>query len=301
MSDMFNLKDYLHQKQAAINKSLDENLNHTSTMSKQIVSAMNHSIMAGGKRIRPVLCIAACEIVGGNEEKCITTACALEMIHTYSLIHDDLPAMDNDELRRGKPTCHIAFDEASAILSGDALLTLGFQLLSRNSGMLSGMEAMKKLDVINRIAVAAGCEGMIAGQMLDILSEGKKLEIEELKQLHMSKTGALIEASVYAGAVLGNGTEFQIAKLLEYARNIGLAFQVADDILNIEGDPYCMGKAVGTDHDRHKSTYPSLIGMEASKKLANEMIENALKALDVFDMEAEPLRAIARYIVERKK
>ncbi|MFH2065270.1 MAG: polyprenyl synthetase family protein [Pseudomonadota bacterium] len=298
---MFNLKNYLHKKQAAINKALDENLNRPSAMSKRIVSAMNHSIMAGGKRLRPILCIAACEIVGGNEENCITTACALEMIHTYSLIHDDLPAMDNDELRRGKPTCHIAFDEATAILSGDALLTLGFQLLSRNSSKLSGAEALQKLDIIHRIAVAAGCEGMIAGQMLDILSEGKKLEIEELKQLHMSKTGALIEASVYAGAVLGNGTASQIANLLEYARNIGLAFQVADDILNIEGDPFFMGKAVGTDNDRHKSTYPSLIGIEASKMFADELIANALKSLEAFHIEAEPLRAIARYIVERKK
>lgn len=298
---MFTLKKYLREKQATVNQALDKIINHTPAMSKRIVAAMNHSIMAGGKRLRPILCLAACEIVGGKPEKCLATACALEMIHTYSLIHDDLPAMDNDELRRGKPTCHIAFDEATAILAGDALLTLGFQFLSQSSGTLSATEALKKLDVINRISVAAGCEGMIAGQMLDILSEGKKLKIEELKQLHLSKTGALIEASIYAGAVLGNGTEYQVEKLLEYAHNIGLAFQVADDILNIEGDPSFMGKAVGTDNDRHKSTYPALIGVEASRQFADQLIENALKALEAFDMEAEPLRAIAQYIVERKK
>ncbi len=299
---MFNLKKYLSQKQAIIDKMLDEIINHNASgLSSRIVSAMNHSIMAGGKRLRPILCISACEVVGGNEEKCLKTACAIEMIHTYSLIHDDLPAMDNDDLRRGKPTCHIAFDEATAILSGDALLTLGFQVLSQKSNDLQEEDGFKRLDIIHQIAVAAGYKGMIAGQMLDILSEGKKLNLEELKQLHLAKTGALIEASIYSGAVLGDGTELQIAKLLEYGNNIGLAFQVTDDILNIEGDSDVMGKAVGTDHNRDKSTYPALIGLSASKQFAAKLIESAVKALEVFDMEAEPLRAIARYVIERKK
>ncbi len=299
---MFNLKKYLSQKQAIIDKMLDEIINHNpSCLSSRIVSAMNHSIMAGGKRLRPILCISACEVVGGSEEKCLTTACAIEMIHTYSLIHDDLPAMDNDDLRRGKPTCHIAFDEATAILSGDALLTLGFQVLSQKSNDLPEEDGFKRLDIIHQIAVAAGYKGMIAGQMLDILSEGKKLDLEELKQLHLAKTGALIEASIYSGAVLGGGTESQIEKLLEYGNNIGLAFQVTDDILNIEGDSDVMGKSVGTDHNRDKSTYPALIGLSASKQFATTLIDSAVRALEVFDMEAEPLRAIARYVIERKK
>jgi geranylgeranyl diphosphate synthase, type II len=299
---MFNLKQYLTQKQAIIDKMLDEIINQNAPgLSSRIVSAMNHSIMAGGKRLRPILCISACEVVGGSEEKCLKIACAIEMIHTYSLIHDDLPAMDNDELRRGKPTCHIAFDEATAILSGDALLTLGFQVLSQKSNDLQEEDGFKRLDIIHQIAVAAGYKGMIAGQMLDILSEGKKLDLEELKQLHLAKTGALIEASIYSGAVLGGGTELQIAKLLEYGNNIGLAFQVTDDILNIEGDSDIMGKSVGTDHNRDKSTYPALIGLSASKQFAATLIESAVKALEVFDIEAEPLRAIARYVIERKK
>jgi len=299
---MFNLKKYLTQKQAIIDKMLDEIINQNAPgLSSRIVSAMNHSIMAGGKRLRPILCISACEAVGGSEEKCLKPACAIEMIHTYSLIHDDLPAMDNDDLRRGKPTCHIAFDEATAILSGDALLTLGFQVLSQKSNDLQEEDGFKRLDIIHQIAVAAGYKGMIAGQMLDILSEGKKLDLEELKQLHLAKTGALIEASIYSGGVLGGGTELQIAKLLEYGNNIGLAFQVTDDILNIEGDSDIMGKSVGTDHNRDKSTYPALIGLSASKQFAATLIERAVKALEVFDIEAEPLRAIARYVIERKK
>ncbi|RPJ79798.1 MAG: polyprenyl synthetase family protein [Deltaproteobacteria bacterium] len=299
---MFNLKKYLREKQAVINKMLDEIITHNASgPSSRIVAAMNHSIAAGGKRLRPLLCISACEVVGGKAEKCLKTACAIEMIHTYSLIHDDLPAMDNDVLRRGKPTCHIAFDEATAILTGDALLTLGFQVLSQNNNDLSEEDVFKRLDIIHRIAVAAGYNGMIAGQMLDILSEGKKLELEELKKLHLAKTGALIEASIYSGAVLGGGTELQIAKLLEYGHNIGLAFQVTDDILNIEGDADFMGKAVGTDLDRDKSTYPALIGLSASKQFAATLIESAVKTLEMFDKEAEPLRAIARYVIERKK
>lgn len=299
---MFHLKDYLTEKQDIINDALDGHIRRISAdcVSERIVSAMQYSIMAGGKRLRPVLCMAACEIVGGRVENCLDAACALEMIHTYSLIHDDLPAMDNDDLRRGKPTCHVAFDEATAILAGDALLTLGFQILAAGAvkDTAGGMRA--GLDVILRIAAAAGYNGMIAGQMLDILSEGKKLNIEELKQLHASKTGALIAASVTTGAILGNASRRQLDNLMEFSTNIGLAFQVADDILNVEGDPARMGKAVGTDSDRLKSTYPSLIGIDASRQFAVERIETALQALDPFGTKAEPLRAIAQYIVERK-
>jgi geranylgeranyl diphosphate synthase type II len=256
--------------------------------------------MAGGKRIRPVLCLAAAEAVDGKPEDVLTAACALEMIHTYSLIHDDLPAMDDDELRRGKPTCHIAFDEATAILAGDALLTLAFETLASVS-VENGHQAAKWLQVIQIIAVAAGSRGMIQGQMLDMAAEGHKIDIHELESMHALKTGALIEASLRCGAVLAGASEIQLDFLNTYARNIGLAFQVADDILNVEGNPAVMGKAVGTDKLHEKSTYPSLIGLDTSKQFAQKLVRQALQALESFDNKAEPLRAIATYVIERKR
>lgn len=298
---MFDLKKYLIEKQSAVNRALENIIRQESTSEQRIVSAMRHSLMAGGKRLRPVLCLSAAEVVGGNEDQVLDAACSLEMIHTYSLIHDDLPAMDDDAMRRGKQTCHIAFDEATAILAGDALLTMAFELLSTKNNLISPDYAFKKLDVIHKIASAAGYMGMIAGQMADILSEGRNLDMEELKMLHFAKTGALIESSVYAGAVLGDGTHDEIKMLTEYGRTIGLAFQVADDILNVEGDPEIMGKAVGTDRTRNKSTYPSIVGVEKSKQFAKKLVADSLNALEMFDKKAEPLRAIARYIIERKK
>jgi len=298
---MFDLKKYLIEKQNTVNRALENIIRQESPSEQRIISAMRHSLMAGGKRLRPVLCLSVAEIVGGNDDQVLDAACSLEMIHTYSLIHDDLPAMDDDDMRRGKQTCHIAFDEATAILAGDALLTMAFELLSKTNNLISPDYAFKKLDVIRKIASAAGYTGMIAGQMTDILSEGRNLDMEELKILHIAKTGVLIEASVYAGAVLGDGTPDEIKMLTEYGRYIGLAFQVADDILNVEGDPEIMGKAVGTDRTRNKSTYPSLMGVQKSKQFAEKLVADSLNALEMFDKKAEPLRAIARYIIERKK
>jgi geranylgeranyl diphosphate synthase type II len=265
-----------------------------------IAQAMRYSLMAGGKRIRPILCLAAAEAVDGQPEDVLSAACALEIIHTYSLIHDDLPAMDNDDLRRGKPTCHIAFDEATAILAGDALLTLAFQLLS-SVNISSRTLAATWLDVIHSISTAAGYCGMIQGQMLDISSEGKHLPLEELEAMHILKTSALIEASLRCGAVIGGADRQQIASLEKFAKNIGLAFQVADDILNVEGDPKLMGKSTGTDELRKKSTYPSILGLNESKALAKELVRNALQAIENFDKRSEPLRAIAAYVIERKR
>jgi geranylgeranyl diphosphate synthase type II len=222
------------------------------------------------------------------------------MIHTYSLIHDDLPAMDDDELRRGKPTCHVAFDEATAILAGDALLTLAFQILS-SSVKIKESEALIWLNVIQVISIAAGYKGMIDGQMKDIISEGKSLSLDDLENMHALKTGALIEASIFSGAILGNGSQEQIKQLRIYAKNLGLAFQVTDDILNVEGNPAVMGKAVGTDKNRKKSTYPLIMGLNESKIFATNIINNALKAIELFDNKADPLRAVARYILKRKK
>jgi geranylgeranyl diphosphate synthase type II len=299
--DSFDLSSYLFSKQKLINRTIDALINQTAN-SSVVVSAMRHSLMAEGKRIRPVLCMAASQAVGGRTEDALMAACALEMIHTYSLIHDDLPAMDNDDLRRGKPTCHIAFDEATAILTGDALLTLAFEILSSiDLNHIKVNNAVKWLRVINIIAKAAGYKGMIEGQIEDIAAEGNRIGLKELEKMHALKTGALIEASISTGAILGNGSVEQIQQLNIYAKNIGLAFQVIDDILNVEGDPAVMGKDVGTDLVREKSTYPSILGIEKSKEFAKILVNNALQALDYFDNKSDPLRAIAHYIIDRKK
>lgn len=230
----------------------------------------------------------------------MTVACALEMIHTYSLIHDDLPAMDDDELRRGKKTCHIAFDEATAILAGDALLTAAFDVLS-SIPCREPAGSHDLLKVINVISRAAGYRGMIEGQMRDMAAEGRRISLKDLEAGHLLKTGALIEAAVFSGACLAGADREQIEKLMMYAKNIGLAFQVADDILDIEGDADIIGKAVGADACREKNTYPSLMGLEPSKAYAKKLIDRSLEALSDFEANAEPLRAIARYIIERKK
>jgi len=294
---MFNLKSYISLKNSLINEALDKILTDTS---KRIVSAMKYSLMAGGKRIRPVLCMAAAEAVGGNADDVLIPACAIEMIHTYSLIHDDLPAMDNDDLRRGKPTCHKFYDEATAILAGDALLTFAFELLS-SLPCRTEEQAIRLLKVICMISQAAGYKGMIEGQILDIASEGILLDLNRLEIMHSLKTGAMIEASVCSGAILAGATPEQTEQLKIYSKNIGLAFQVADDILNVEGDPALMGKAVGTDKERKKSTYPSILGLDESRDMAKQITGNALRALDIFDEKADPLREIAKYIIERKK
>ncbi len=297
--DSFDLNSYLFSKRKQINQAIEKILGQT-TNSRVVVSAMRHSLVAEGKRIRPVLCIAASQAVGGQTEDVIMVACALEMIHTYSLIHDDLPAMDDDDLRRGKPTCHIAFDEATAILAGDALLTLAFEILS-SIELADKNNALKLLRVIDTIAKAAGYKGMIEGQIKDIAAEGKQLGLEDLEEIHVLKTGALIEASIITGAILGNGSFEQIEKLKIYAKNIGLAFQVTDDILNVEGDPVVMGKDIGTDQAREKSTYPSILGIEKSKEFAKNLVNNALQALEYFDKKSDPLRAIAHYTIDRKR
>ena len=295
----FELTNYLNDKKELINNELDKIFRNIATP-RHIVKAMKYSLMAGGKRIRPILCLAATEAVGGNLESALPAACALEIIHTYSLIHDDLPAMDDDELRRGKPTCHVTFDEATAILTCDALLTLAFHILS-SPVKIKESEALTWLNVIQVISIAAGFKGMIDGQMKDIISEGKSLSLDDLESMHALKTGALIEASICCGAILGNGSQEQIKQLGIYAKNIGLAFQVTDDILNVEGNPAVMGKAVGTDKNRKKSTYPLIMGLNESKEFATDIINNALKSIELFDNKADPLRAVARYLLKRKK
>lgn len=296
---MFDLKAYLARKAQRINQALTAILK-TADEPDRLLQAMSYALLAGGKRIRPILCLAAAETIDGDSQEVLPAACALEMIHTYSLIHDDLPAMDDDDMRRGQPTCHKAFDEATAILAGDALLTLAFQMLS-SIAVNKPQQAFKWLRVIEHISHAAGYCGMIQGQMLDMASEQKPLTLAELKSMHRLKTGALIEASVRCGAEMAGVNSDQIQMFERYAQNIGLAFQVTDDILNVEGDPEIMGKAVGTDEQRHKTTYPALLGLAESKAFADQLVENALAALDAFDQKAEPLRAIARYIRHRNR
>jgi len=293
----FDLNSYLSSKRKQINQALDSTFANTSS---KIVKAMKYSLMAGGKRIRPVLCIAAAETVGGQSQDVINAACALEMIHTYSLIHDDLPAMDNDDIRRGQPTCHVAFDEATAILAGDALLTLAFEVLS-STEFVQDNHVRNWMNIIHTLSTAAGYKGMIEGQMQDMAGEGHLLCLEDLENMHALKTGALIEASVTIGSILGKGSPDQIQQLKTYSKNIGIAFQVTDDLLDVEGDPNVMGKDAGSDQARSKSTYPALLGIEQSKKFAKKLVNNALKALDYFDNKAHPLRAIAYYIVDRKR
>jgi len=296
---MFELGPYLESKRELVNGYLEECLSRTAQPGR-LKEAMAYSLMAGGKRLRPILCLAGAEAVGGEAEDAMPAACALEMIHTYSLIHDDLPAMDDDNLRRGKPTCHIAFDEATAILAGDALLTMAFETLSVG-GDTQAPKPDRWLAVVERIARAAGGRGMVEGQMRDIAAENAELSLDALAQLHSLKTGALIQASVCAGALLGGGTAGQIDHLETYARNIGFAFQVKDDVLNVEGDPAVLGKNVGTDELRHKSTYPSIMGLDQSKAFARELVEAAISAIENFDHRSDPLRAIANYIIERKR
>ena len=293
---MFDLPAYLARNNERIDQALDGFL-PTVTRSGRLAEAMRYSVMAGGKRLRPNLCLAAAAAVGGNIDVALTAACALEMIHTYSLIHDDLPAMDNDRLRRGRPTCHIAFDEATAILAGDALLTLAFEILAADTAC----PAQLRIEAIRILSGAAGAAGMVGGQMLDMLSEGRALDRTDLERLQRLKTGALIETSLVCGALLAEGRPDQMESLREYGRLIGLAFQVADDILNVEGDPAVMGKAAGTDLQRSKSCFPGILGLEKSKEFAQNLVERAISALDAFDSGADPLRAIARYVVERRK
>ena len=261
---------------------------------------MRYSVTAGGKRVRPILFLGGVQAVGGNQEALLPVACALECIHTYSLIHDDLPAMDNDDLRRGKPTCHKVYGEAIAILAGDGLLTYAFELMSRPE--LREKTSLSLLsEAISVLARASGVFGMVGGQTVDILMEGQSVDPETLSFMHSCKTGALIQASVEMGGLLGQGNNEDIDHLKRYGSYLGLAFQVIDDLLDVEGDQELIGKPVGSDDKNQKATYPALFGIKETKKKAQELLEKALSELRVFGETADPLRAIARYVVERDR
>lgn len=260
-----------------------------------LAASMDYSLMAGGKRLRPVLCLAWAQIVGGDAARMLDFACAIECIHTYSLIHDDLPAMDNDDLRRGKPSNHKKFDEATAILAGDGLLTEAFALAASLD-----LPPERVLRAIFHLSTAAGPRGMVGGQILDMGLTGKSASLAQLREMHAKKTGALIESSCVTGCILGGGSARQEAQASEYGRAIGLAFQVTDDILDVVGDEAQLGKPVGSDEAQGKSTYPALLGIEQSRLLARESVTQAVAALDGFGHpQADFLRAVALYILDR--
>ncbi|MDD2420820.1 MAG: polyprenyl synthetase family protein [Heliobacteriaceae bacterium] len=264
-----------------------------------IHQAMQYSVFAGGKRLRPVLALAACQAVGGEESRVMPAACALEMVHAYSLIHDDLPALDDDDFRRGQPTNHRVYGEAFAILAGDALLTRVFEILAI-AGARNKEQAALYLQVIHELAGAAGTLGMIGGQVVDLESEQKEVDLATLEYIHQHKTGALIRASLRTGALLGGGTPAQVTALSCYGDSLGLAFQITDDLLDVQGDPAKLGKPVGSDAKNRKATYPALIGLKKAKEAAAEAVEAALACLTGFGTEADFLRALARYLLVRE-
>ncbi len=266
---------------------------------QRLYEAMRYSVMNGGKRVRPLLVYAACEALGVEPERANGAACAVELIHAYSLVHDDLPAMDDDDLRRGQPTTHKAFDEACAILAGDGLQSLAFSALL--DPLLSPQSDSIRLQMVQVLAKAAGPAGMVGGQAIDLGSVGKKLDQQALEFMHRHKTGALIEASVRLGALASGRAENDELKALQaYARAVGLAFQVQDDILDVESDTATLGKRQGADIARDKPTYPALLGLETAKLYALELRDQALHALRPFNSAAEPLRDLARFVVERR-
>lgn len=291
----FDLTSYLKQKKQLVDDALDKSL--PIVRPEKIYEAMRYSLLAGGKRLRPILCLATCELLGGTEEMSLPTACALEMIHTMSLIHDDLPAMDNDDYRRGKLTNHKVYGEDIAVLAGDGLLSYAFEYVATQT---RNVPAHRVLEVIARLGRTVGAAGLVGGQVLDLESEGKlDITAETLTFIHTHKTGALLETSVVSGAILAGASTEEIQRLSHYAQNIGLAFQIVDDILDITATQEELGKSIGKDVKAQKATYPSLWGIEQSKIQAQKLIDDALAQLAPYGEEAEPLRAIAQFIVNR--
>ncbi|MGA8572044.1 MAG: polyprenyl synthetase family protein [Desulfobaccales bacterium] len=294
-----NLKEYLEERRTLVNRALEACLPAVRGPAFRVVEAMHYSLFAGGKRLRPILCLAAAEAVGGGFDAALPLACALEMIHTYSLIHDDLPAMDDDDLRRGQPTCHKQFDEASAILAGDGLLTEAFYTVAAAAPRFQGREAVL-LEIQQLLSEAAGYRGMVGGQMLDLMAEGRRITLQELEFVHRLKTGALITAATRAGALAGGGSRPQVAALTAYGERFGLAFQITDDLLDVEGDAAEMGKAPGMDEKRQKATYPALLGLEPSRQWAGRLVQEALAELEPLDERVAPLQELARYLLVRR-
>lgn len=277
-----------------VDSRLDQLLPLATEPPGELHGAMRYSCLAPGKRLRPILCMASAEAVGEGRASVLDAACAIEMVHCFSLIHDDLPAIDNDDLRRGMPTLHVHAGEALAILAGDALFALAFHTLAASQAPVE-----RVLEAVKRLTIASGSAGLVGGEVVDVISEGRAVEPEILEFIHAKKTGALISASCEIGGILGGGTASQIAALLEYGRSVGLAFQIADDVLNETSSPDRLGKAAGSDRERMKATYPALYGVEASRAKARQMAEAATGALRDAGIESELLTALAQFSVER--
>ena len=297
---MTDIKKYLKDKKTVVDNALKEFLPQPEGPTADMIKAMNYSLFAGGKRLRPILCVAGAEAVGGEGSSVLPVACALELIHTYSLIHDDLPAMDDDQMRRGKPTSHIVFGEAMAILAGDGLLTEAFYLMTRPD-LTAAIKPKRLLQVISLVAKASGYQGMVGGQAIDIQTQGREIDPSLVEFTHAHKTGSLISASVTSGAILGGGSNEQVKAIQSYGTKIGLAFQIADDILDIEGDAMETGKGIGSDTQKGKNTYPSVFGLDNAKNVLKKTIEKAITALESFDEKTDPLRWIATYIMKRRR
>jgi geranylgeranyl diphosphate synthase, type II len=292
------LKAYVDAHRATVDAALDRVLPPESAEPTTVHRAMRYSVLAPGKRLRPILVIAGAEAVGGRAEAVLDTACALELIHAYSLIHDDLPAMDDDDYRRGRLTNHKVFGEAMAILAGDALLTLAFRLIAGNAARVAAPGIVGT--VVAEVAAAAGTDGMVGGQVVDIESEGKAISAEMLDYIHLHKTAALIRAALRVGALLAGADAARVDAISRAGQSLGLAFQIVDDILDVEGNLAELGKSAGSDERKKKATYPSLHGLPASKQRARELIEETKRLLSPLGPAADPIRALADFVFERR-
>jgi geranylgeranyl diphosphate synthase type II len=291
MNKPIDVRAYLTEKKEVIDDALDRFLPLAEVYPSSIHQAMRYSVLGDGKRFRPILAVTIFDMLGGKETTILQAACALELIHTYSLIHDDLPCMDDDDWRRGKPTLHKAFDEAVAVLAGDALSALAFELLA----------ATGRSDIIKEVASAIGTHGMVGGQVVDIQTEGKVFVSQELEYIHSHKTGALITISARVGALLAEVKETELVAITRFGDKMGLAFQIVDDILNLEGEQEHIGKNTGTDQAKKKATYPALFGLEQSKHEARRLIVGSKKELDMFGSSAYILKALADFVIERTR
>jgi geranylgeranyl diphosphate synthase type II len=292
------IKTYLIKKKDLVDQALEKLVPPAKAFPQAVHEAMRYSLFAGGKRIRPILAIAAAESLGATTKDLLPIAATLELIHTYSLIHDDLPAMDDDDFRRGRPTCHRAYGEALAILAGDGLLNMAFEVLS-DPRRMKAVPAQRLLVITKEIATASGVFGMIGGQVVDIQSEGKEIDFPTLEYIHTHKTGALIRSSVRVGALYAKAGKRQFAALTRYGELVGLAFQIADDILDITGKQKDTGKDMGSDLKKGKKTFPSFYGLEESRRRAGEVVDHAVAALKGFGRAADPLRELAKFIITR--
>ena len=289
------LRKYMKSRQRTIERALDRHLPKATVKPATIHRAMRYSLFAGGKRLRPILCLAAAEACGGTAERALPLACAIECIHTYSLVHDDLPSMDNDDFRRGRPTCHKVFGEGIAVLAGDALLTSAFEIVSR----AIPTRRYNMASLLRETAVAAGSEKLIAGQVADLEAEGKKVNRDQLRYIHENKTAAILTSAVRLGGMSANANPKQLAAITILGGALGLAFQIVDDILDVTQTSEKLGKSAGKDIAARKATYPAVIGLERSRSEARALTRRAHKALEVFGRKGEALRQLASYLLER--